>query len=63
MGRIKTTPIKRVSLELIKRYGPEFKRTFEENKVLVSKFAEIRSKKLRNVIAGYVTHLKRTKEE
>ena len=62
MGRIKTTLVKRVSRDLIEKYGPQLKRTFDENKVLIDGFAEIRSKKLRNTIAGHVTHLKRMKD-
>lgn len=57
MGRIKTALIKRVTQELVERHRQDFKKTFEENKVLVSQYADITSKKLRNVIAGYVTRL------
>lgn len=57
MGRIKTQQIKRVSFELMRRHGESFKKDFDENKKLLAEFAEIRSKKLRNMIAGYVTRL------
>ena len=57
MGRIKTQQVKRVSFELIKKHKDSFKTEFTENKKLVDDFAEIRSKKLRNMIAGYVTRL------
>ncbi len=63
MGRIRTQLIKRKTHELIREYGDEFKNNFEENKKLVEKFANIPSKKLRNIIAGYVTRLTKTKEE
>lgn len=63
MGRIKTTLIKRISKELLKKHGSHFKRTFKANKEIIPKFAEIHSKKLRNVIAGYITHLKKTKDD
>jgi len=63
VGRIKTMLIKRVTLNLVKQHRDEFKQDFESNKPLVSKFADIPSKKMRNVIAGYVTRLvKETKE-
>jgi len=62
MGRIKTQQIKRVSFELIKRHSDIFKKEFTENKKVVSDFAEIRSKKLRNQIAGYVTRLAKREE-
>lgn len=63
MGRIKTTLIKRAANKLVKEHGNEFKENFDENKRLVYQFADIPSKKLRNVIAGYVTRLVKTKED
>ena len=57
MGRIKTRLVKRVTNELIRNYGEEFKKDFDENKKIVGKFAKIPSTKMRNVIAGYVTRL------
>lgn len=62
MGRIKTKLTKRISNKLVKKHRDEFKTDFESNKQLVSKFADIRSKKLRNIIAGYVTRLVKNKE-
>ena len=63
MGRIKTKLIKRVTLSLFKDHKEEFKQDFDENKEIVTKFAEIPSKKIRNIIAGYVTRLVRQKQE
>jgi small subunit ribosomal protein S17e len=63
MGRIKTKLVKRAAKELLKRHGSEFKTIFDDNKPVIARFAEVRSKKLRNVLAGYLTHLKRTKDE
>jgi small subunit ribosomal protein S17e len=57
MGRIKTMLIKRTVNKLIARYPDRFKDDFEENKKLVAEVAEIHSKKLRNVIAGYLARL------
>jgi small subunit ribosomal protein S17e len=62
MGRIKTQQIKRTSLQLMKDHGSEFDTDFNKNKEKVSEFAIIKSKKLRNVIAGYVTRLAKVKE-
>ena len=59
MGRIKTTLVKRKTKELQKLYGEKFTTDFSENKVRVGEFTELQSKKLRNVIAGYMTRLKR----
>ena len=62
MGRIKTQQIKRVTRQLMGEHGSEFKKDFSENKKIVEQFVEVKSKKLRNVIAGYVTRLKKTAE-
>jgi small subunit ribosomal protein S17e len=56
MGRIKTQFVKRLTHDLIKKYRAEFKTTFDENKkVVASVISQDASKKLRNIIAGYVT--------
>lgn len=57
MGRIKTTMIKRVGNKLVTQHRSSFKSTFEENKEIIPKFVEVPSKKLRNVLTGYVTRL------
>ncbi len=57
MGRIKTMFIKRTAIKLFNENRSKFKKTFEENKKIVDKLAEIESKKIRNVIAGYITRL------
>ena len=63
MGRIKTQLIKRISNKLIKEHGNELKKDFKENKEIVANLANLPSKKIRNVITGYVTRLMQTKEE
>jgi len=63
VGRIKTMMIKRITNNLVAEHRDEFKKTFAENKVLLEQFADIPSKKLRNVIAGYVTRLMKEKKE
>ncbi len=57
MGRIKTQLTKRVTNDLIEANPDTFKKDFGENKKLVDEFADVPSKKMRNVIAGYVTRL------
>lgn len=61
MGRIKTARIKRVTNKLVQQHRSDFKTDFGDNKKLVTNFAEVRSKKLRNVIAGYVTRQMKAK--
>ena len=62
MGRIKTKLIKRVTVEIFDKYKERFSGDFEANKKEVTEVAEIGSKKLKNVIAGYVTRLAKKKE-
>ena len=57
MGRVKTAKIKRHTKELISEHVGMFTKSFSDNKRKVQEVAEIRSKKIRNIIAGYVTRL------
>ncbi len=57
MGRIKTTLIKRTTRELISESPETFSKTFEENKKALGN--TLPSKRLRNMIAGYLTRIKR----
>jgi len=47
--------IKRISTELLERYPDRFGIDFDENKKLIKEIAIVRSKILRNKIAGYIT--------
>ncbi|EGW30891.1 40S ribosomal protein S17.e.B [Spathaspora passalidarum NRRL Y-27907] len=57
MGRVRTKTVKRASKVLIERFYPKLTLDFETNKRLTSEIAVIQSKRLRNKIAGYTTHL------
>ena len=63
MGRIKTALVKRITNEIVERYKKDLTTDFDKNKVLVSARADIKSKKIRNVIAGYVTRLMRANKD
>ncbi len=52
---IKPTYIKKTGNTLLKLHQDVFATDFEENKNLVSKLTDIRSKRVRNRVAGYVT--------
>ncbi len=62
MGRIKTKAVKRITDELVENHFDEFTEDFDSNKEIVEKYTEISSKKLRNIIAGYVTRRVKSKE-
>jgi small subunit ribosomal protein S17e len=57
MGRIKTRLVKSITHSLLEAYGDRFSTNYEENKVKVAELVSVRSKKLRNIIAGYVTRI------
>jgi small subunit ribosomal protein S17e len=62
MGRIKTMLVKRVTNELFDEHAEHFTTDFQKNKVVVEKYADVPSKKIRNIIAGYATRLKKKQE-
>ena len=47
--------IKRISTELLEKYPDKFGLDFDTNKHVISEIAIIRSKVLRNELAGYIT--------
>jgi small subunit ribosomal protein S17e len=47
--------VRRISIELLTRYPDKFAPDFEQNKKLINELATVRSKVLRNTIAGYIT--------
>lgn len=55
MGRIKTTPLKKLGDNLIEEYGDKFTVDFEKNKKILQNIKIIQSKKIRNILAGYIT--------
>jgi small subunit ribosomal protein S17e len=55
MGRIKTQQIKSKGDDLFALHNKDYQADFSQNKLLVGKHAVVRSKKLRNVLAGYLT--------
>lgn len=62
MGRIKTTFIKRKTKELFKKHGDKFTTDFEQNKEVAKASIKVHSKKLRNVVSGYMTRLKKKED-
>ncbi|KAH8426549.1 40S ribosomal protein eS17 [Aspergillus melleus] len=59
MGRVRTKTVKRSAKVVIERYYPKLTLDFEVNKKICDEVAIIASKRLRNKIAGYATHLMR----
>jgi len=61
MGRIKQTYLKRVAKNLMASYPDAFTTDFENNKKKVQELTTVRSKSIRNKIAGYLCRFMRQK--
>ncbi|KAL0225143.1 hypothetical protein RCL1_003055 [Eukaryota sp. TZLM3-RCL] len=56
---VKTRTVKRAAKIIIEKWYPMLTTDFDLNKRMVEKVAEVSSKRMRNKIAGYTTHLMR----
>ncbi|MDH5442940.1 MAG: 30S ribosomal protein S17e [Candidatus Hadarchaeaceae archaeon] len=63
MGRVRPTYIKRAARKLIKRYPDKFSIDFKQNCLTLDALVNIKSKSLRNRIAGYISNLLKQKKE
>ena len=57
MGRVRTKLVKRAARVIIEKYYSRLTLDFDTNKKICEEVAMIPSKRLRNKIAGFVTHL------
>ncbi|XP_076912641.1 small ribosomal subunit protein eS17-like [Bidens hawaiensis] len=57
MGRVRTKTVKKSSRQVIERYYSKMTLDFHTNKKIIEKVAIIPSKRLRNKIVGFSTHL------
>merc|ERR1712124_3795 len=57
MGRVRTKTVKKASKVIIEKYYTRLTLDFHTNKRICEEIADIPSKRLRNKIAGFVTHL------
>ncbi|ACP35950.1 SSU ribosomal protein S17E (rps17E) [Sulfolobus islandicus Y.G.57.14] len=55
MGNIYTKDIKRIVKEIYNQYKDEIKDDYNTNKQIVVRYVDVKSKKVRNRIAGYLT--------
>ena len=63
MGRIKTKLVKRITKQLIAKHKEDFTEDYTKNKEVLKKYVDIKSTKIKNVIAGYTVRLiKQSKE-
>lgn len=57
MGNVRPEHIKRIARELIDRFPSKFSGDFEDNKQAVSMLTQGVTPKVRNRVAGYITHI------
>ncbi|KAF7728446.1 40S ribosomal protein S17 [Apophysomyces ossiformis] len=57
MGRVRTKTVKKASRVVIEKYYPRLTLDFQTNKRILDEVAILQSKRLRNKIAGFTTHL------
>lgn len=57
MGRVRPKTVKRASRAIVEKYYARLTSDFQVNKRVCDEVAIIQSKRLRNKIAGYTTHL------
>ena len=61
MGRIKTIFVKNIGKKVMENHPEFFTGSFEDNKKDLSLFVSFKSRKMRNLVAGYITSVKNAK--
>jgi len=56
LGKVKTEQIKRTGKELMARFPDKFSSNFDDNKRAVNALTQGATTRIRNQIAGYITH-------
>ena len=57
MGRVRTKTVKKAAKVLIEKYFSKLTTDFHINKKILSDVGKVPTKRLRNKIAGFATHL------
>lgn len=63
MGSVKPSYIKNFAMDLLKAYEDSFSPDFEQNKLIVSEYTDIKNKTIRNRVAGYISRVLRQRGE
>jgi small subunit ribosomal protein S17e len=63
MGSVKPSYIKNFAKDLLKAHESSFSPDFEQNKLIVSEFTDIKNKGIRNRVAGYIARVLRQRGE
>ncbi len=57
MGRVRTKTVKKASRQIIEKYYTKLNLDFHTNKRVIEEISIVPTKRLRNQIAGFITHL------
>lgn len=57
MGRVTTLQVRNLANQLLKNHRAEFSANFTKNKGVLGELTLIHSKKIRNKLAGHITHV------
>ena len=63
MGKVRSSNIKILARTLVQKYEDKFSRDFEHNKRTLEKIADMKSKRFRNRVAGYITTLIKVRDK
>lgn len=55
MGRIKNIAIKTLGDDLVAQHGGKFTDDFDSNKKALAEIKQIKSRRVRNILVGYIT--------
>lgn len=55
MGSVKSIAIKSLGNKIIMEHGKKFTKDFEKNKLILNEIKTMKSKKVNNILAGYIT--------
>jgi len=59
---VKNLFIKNLARELVEKYPDKFSEDFQKNKEELEKLIKLESKKIRNLLAGYIVHILRKRK-
>jgi len=56
MGRVKSVAVKTLGDDIIREHSRKLSTDFEKNKKALGEITDIKSKRVRNTLAGYITN-------
>jgi small subunit ribosomal protein S17e len=63
MGRVKSIAIKTLGDDLIRQHSKKLTPDFDANKKALAEITEIKSKRVRNVLAGYISKKMKSRKQ